>query len=86
MAKKYTHKQRELLEYMWSCWFARSMTLTDFARSTIGSLEQEGLVAWDVEADSKPGARGPALYGLTAYGFSLCEREFGPRKKGPPHD
>ena len=82
MTKKLTPKQREILDHMWSCWFARSMTLNDFSRNTINSLEQSGLIAWDAEADSRPGASGPAKYGLTAYGFSLCEREFGPRTKG----
>jgi|DEB0MinimDraft_10_1074344.scaffolds.fasta_scaffold155553_3 hypothetical protein len=80
MVKKLTPKKRELLESMWSCWFARSMTLTDFSRNTINALEQEGLIAWDVEADRAHGASGPAKYGLTAYGFAICEREFGPRK------
>lgn len=79
--KKLTEKQREVLAHMWSCWFARSMTLTDFSRRTVNSLEQAGLVAWDVESDAKPGASGLAKYGLTHQGFVVCEREFGPRKK-----
>ena len=81
MAKKLTYKQREVLQHMWSCWFARSMTLTDFSRQTVNSLEQAGLIAWDAEADAMPGASGPAKFGLTRMGFSACEREFGPREK-----
>jgi len=79
MKKKLTPKKRELLEYLWSCWFARSATLTEFSQNTINALIQDGLIAWDVEADRK-GASGPAMYGLTAYGFSFCKSEFGPRK------
>jgi hypothetical protein len=78
--KKLTEKQREVLEHMWSCWFARSMTLTDFARQTVNSLDHAGLIAWDAEADAMPGASGPAKFGLTRFGFDVCEREFGPRK------
>ena len=80
MPKKLSPKKRELLEYMWSCWFARSMTLTDFSRNTINALEQDGLITWDVEADAAPGAVGPAKYGLTSSGFAVCEEQFGPRK------
>lgn len=80
MKTKLTAKQRELLRHMWGCWFARSMTLTDFPRQTVASLEQSGLISWDAEADAKPGAHGPAMYGLTHRGFAVCEREFGPRK------
>jgi hypothetical protein len=76
--KKLTQKQREVLDHMWSAWFARSMTLTDFSRRTVNSLEQAGLISWDAEADAKPGASGPAKFGLTHYGFAVCEREFGP--------
>ena len=79
--KKLTQKQREVLDHMWSAWFARSMTLTDFSRRTVNSLEQAGLISWDAEADAKPGASGPAKFGLTHYGFAVCEREFGPRRK-----
>lgn len=78
--KKLTEKQREVLKHMWACWFARSMTLTDFPHQTVNSLEQSGLIAWDAEADTKAGAVGPAKYGLTHHGFSVCEREFGPRR------
>lgn len=81
MTKKLTDKQREVLRHMWSCWFARSMTLTDFSRQTVNSLEQAGLIAWDAGADAMPGASGPAKFGLTRMGFSACEREFGPRQK-----
>ena len=45
--KKLTEKQREALQHMWSCCFARSMTMTDFSRQTVNSLEQAGLIAWD---------------------------------------
>ena len=78
--KKLTDKQREVLQHMWSCWFARSMTLTDFSRQTVNALEQAGLIAWDAEADAIPGASGPAKFGLTHQGFVVCEREFGPRQ------
>lgn len=81
MTKKLTDKQRDVLRHMWSCWFARSMTLTDFSRQTVNSLDQAGLIAWDAEADAMPGASGPAKFGLTRMGFSACEREFGPREK-----
>jgi hypothetical protein len=49
-------------------------------RQTVNSLEQAGLISWDAEADAKPGASGPAKFGLTHYGFAVCEREFGPRR------
>jgi hypothetical protein len=75
--KKLTEKQREVLQHMWSCRFARSMTMTDFSRKTVNSLEQAGLIAWDAEADAKPGASGPAKFGLTHFGVAACEREFG---------
>lgn len=78
--KKLTEKQREALQHMWSCCFARSMTMTDFSRQTVNSLEQAGLIAWDAEADASPGASGPAKFGLTHFGFNVCERNFGPRK------
>jgi hypothetical protein len=80
--KKLTEKQREVLRHMWSAWFARSMTLTDFSAQTINSLQNAGLIAWDAEADAQPGASGPAKFGLTRAGFSVCEREFGPRRAG----
>lgn len=80
MTRNITDKQRAILKHMWDCWFARSMTLTDFSRRTVGALEQSGLIAWDAEADAMPGASGPAKFGLTYMGFSVCEREFGPRK------
>jgi hypothetical protein len=78
--KKLTDKQREVLQHMWSCWFARSMTLKDFPHQTVNALERAGLIAWDAEADALPGASGPAKFGLTDRGFAVCEREFGPRK------
>ena len=81
MTKRLTAKQREVLQHMWEAWFARSMTLTDFSRQTVNSLNQAGLIAWDAEADAMPGASGPAKFGLTRMGFSVCEREFGPRRK-----
>lgn len=80
MAKRLTPKKREVLEYMWSCWFARSMTLDDFSRNSINALIQDGIIAWDVDADRNTSRTGSAMYGLTAYGFNVCEREFGPRK------
>lgn len=78
--KKLTVKQSEALQHMWSCWFARSMTMTDFSRQTVNSLERAGLIAWDAEADAMPGASGPAKFGLTQFGFDVCERNFGARK------
>lgn len=81
MIKKLTDKQRAVLKHMWDCWFARSMTLTDFSRQTVNSLDQAGLIAWDADADRVPGAFGPAKFGLTRNGFAVCEREFGPRKR-----
>jgi hypothetical protein len=74
--KEITPKQREILAHMWAARFARSMTLTDFSRQTISALEQSGLIAWDHEADSKPGAGRWPMYGLTSYGISFCKREF----------
>lgn len=77
MTEKLTQKQREILAHMWVASFARSMTLTDFSRQTISSLEQKGLIAWDHEADNKPNASRWPMYGLTSYGLSFCDREFG---------
>lgn len=78
--KKLTEKQREVLQHMWSCWFARSMTLTEFRGQTVASLERNGIIAWDFDADTSPDASGPAMFGLTRHGFYVCEREFGPRR------
>ena len=73
-SKKLTPKQDEILSHMWSCRFARSMTLTDFSKNTINSLTQKGLIAWDPDART-----GPPAFGLTAFGIAFCEREYGPR-------
>ena len=76
MNAKLTAKQTEILRHMWSCRFARSMTLTDFARGTIAALENRGLIAWDHDADTRR-VSGPAMYGLTHQGVSLCRTVFG---------
>lgn len=75
MTAKLTPKQNEVLKHMWDMWFARSMTMGDYSRNTVASLEAKGLVAfdWDAKSDAP-------MYGLTAYGFSHCEAAFGPRK------
>jgi hypothetical protein len=38
--KKLTQKQREVLDHMWSAWFARSMTLTDFSGKPLTLLSK----------------------------------------------
>ena len=78
MTAKLTPKMQDVLRHMWSCWFARSMTLGDFAKPTVAALEQRGLIAWDAERD---GASPLPPYGLTHQGFAVCENLFGPRKK-----
>lgn len=77
MTTNLTPKMHDVLRHMWSCWFARSMTLGDFSKATVSALEGRGLITWDAERDNGP----LPPYGLTHQGFAMCEKLFGPRKK-----